>query len=157
MVLDPIPQSLPVHFFGSRPQPPTSLSLTEKTHVLCRKDSCTLQNRLMYSADTLASGHRSQTNIFDSCILQIPTHTLYSHKYIYIYIHVRKKLQMLIQIYICIHGIHVYLDLYKSSPLLWHRSQVEGLAHVFCRYLHIHCIHTHMYIYMYMYVINYRC
>ena len=27
MVLDPIPQSLPVHFFGSRPQPPTSLPL----------------------------------------------------------------------------------------------------------------------------------
>jgi len=26
MVLDPIPQSLPVHFFGSRPQPPTSQS-----------------------------------------------------------------------------------------------------------------------------------
>ena len=25
MVLDPIPPSLPVHFFGSRPQPPTSL------------------------------------------------------------------------------------------------------------------------------------
>jgi len=24
MVLDPIPQSLPVHIFGSRPQPPTS-------------------------------------------------------------------------------------------------------------------------------------
>jgi len=24
VVLDPIPQSLPVHFFGSRPQPPTS-------------------------------------------------------------------------------------------------------------------------------------
>jgi len=24
MVVDPIPQSLPVHFFGSRPQPPTS-------------------------------------------------------------------------------------------------------------------------------------
>ena len=24
MVLDPIPQSFPVHFFGSRPQPPTS-------------------------------------------------------------------------------------------------------------------------------------
>ena len=27
MVLDPIPQSLPVHFFGSRPQPPTSRSV----------------------------------------------------------------------------------------------------------------------------------
>ena len=24
MVLDPIPQSLPIHFFGSQPQPPTS-------------------------------------------------------------------------------------------------------------------------------------
>jgi len=30
MVLDPIPQSLPVHIFGSRPQPPTSPS-----HVRC--------------------------------------------------------------------------------------------------------------------------
>ena len=28
MVLDPIPQSLPVHFFGSRPQPPTSPHVT---------------------------------------------------------------------------------------------------------------------------------
>ena len=28
MVLDHIPQSLPVHFFGSRPQPPTSRSGT---------------------------------------------------------------------------------------------------------------------------------
>jgi len=32
MVLDPIPQSLPVHFFGSRPQPPTS-------HGVCREDA----------------------------------------------------------------------------------------------------------------------
>ena len=29
MVLDPIPQSLPVHFFRSRPQPPTSLAHRE--------------------------------------------------------------------------------------------------------------------------------
>ena len=28
MVLDPIPQSLPVHFYGSRPQPPTSHTKT---------------------------------------------------------------------------------------------------------------------------------
>ena len=32
MVLDPIPQPLTVHFFGSRPQPPTSPIYT--THVL---------------------------------------------------------------------------------------------------------------------------
>jgi len=32
MVLDPIPQSLPVHFFGSRPQPPTSRKETLGKH-----------------------------------------------------------------------------------------------------------------------------
>jgi len=34
MVLDPIPQSLPVHFFGSRPQPPTSRSARWKAACL---------------------------------------------------------------------------------------------------------------------------
>jgi len=32
MVLDPIPQSLPVHFFGSRPQPPTSPAASAYRH-----------------------------------------------------------------------------------------------------------------------------
>ena len=35
MVLSPIPQPLPVHFFGSRPQPPTS-----PTHLPCRALHC---------------------------------------------------------------------------------------------------------------------
>ena len=35
MVLDPIPQSLPVHFFGSRPQPPTSHCISAKTSRHC--------------------------------------------------------------------------------------------------------------------------
>ena len=36
MVLDPIPQPLPVHFFGSRPQPPTSpLAFLVSPHI-CR-------------------------------------------------------------------------------------------------------------------------
>ena len=34
MVLDPIPQSLPVHFFGSRPQPPTSHCTTQHSRSL---------------------------------------------------------------------------------------------------------------------------
>jgi len=33
MVLDPIPQSLPVHIFGSRPQPPTSLELFRRNKL----------------------------------------------------------------------------------------------------------------------------
>ena len=44
MVLDPIPQSLPVHFFGSRPQPPTSRrALTvenlSKSHLMTQGDN----------------------------------------------------------------------------------------------------------------------
>ena len=34
MVLDPIPQSLPVHFFGSRPQPPP-LDVRQGLHLRC--------------------------------------------------------------------------------------------------------------------------
>jgi len=34
MVLDPIPQPLPVHFFGSRPQPPTS-QMNITMHEFC--------------------------------------------------------------------------------------------------------------------------
>ena len=47
MVLDPIPQSLPVHFFGSRPQPPTSqrdLSITRDTEE--RREKHERQERL---------------------------------------------------------------------------------------------------------------
>jgi len=36
MVFDPIPQPLPVHFFGSRPQPPTSPYLR---HSICSLES----------------------------------------------------------------------------------------------------------------------
>jgi len=40
MVLDSIPQPLPVHFFGSRPQPPTSRSRAiqhpKQTFIVCR-------------------------------------------------------------------------------------------------------------------------
>ena len=55
MVLDPITQSLPVHFFGSRPQPPTSLLwmhpvymrhavyVSDITHVRVVSDTYTAQ------------------------------------------------------------------------------------------------------------------
>ena len=38
MVLDPIPQSLPVHFFGSRPQAPTSRSVSERDYKIFSKE-----------------------------------------------------------------------------------------------------------------------
>jgi len=40
MVFDPIPQSLPVHFFGSRPQPPTSRNAILAYYVLSIKFIC---------------------------------------------------------------------------------------------------------------------
>ena len=39
MVLDPIPQSLPVHFFGSRPQPPTSHGTFVSRFHVCQRNS----------------------------------------------------------------------------------------------------------------------
>ena len=41
MVLDPIPQSLPVHFFGSRPQPPTSLC--KVSFQVCSREFATVR------------------------------------------------------------------------------------------------------------------
>ena len=47
MVLDPIPQSLPVHFFGSRPQPPTSRPRRQRGKVTerCSRDGRTYTMR----------------------------------------------------------------------------------------------------------------
>jgi len=49
MVLDPIPQSLPVHFFGSRPQPPTSLSTYLPVSLSLRPLSVALSTYLLVS------------------------------------------------------------------------------------------------------------
>ena len=43
MVLDPIPQSLPVHFFGSRPQPPTSRHARMFSLALSRTHNAVIQ------------------------------------------------------------------------------------------------------------------
>ena len=45
MVLDPIPQSLPVHFFGSRPQPPTSPPGGEQTENIWISRSMSFPDR----------------------------------------------------------------------------------------------------------------
>ena len=55
MVLDPIPQSLPVHFFGSRPQPPTSLDDTavlplQKSRICLEMSTMCLQKSLLIVA-----------------------------------------------------------------------------------------------------------
>jgi len=59
MVLAPIPQPLPVHFFGSRPQPPTSRSswITREC-VMCNESCQWMPNVLQASLNSgCLSGH----------------------------------------------------------------------------------------------------
>jgi len=51
MVLDPIPQSLPVHFFGSRPQPPTSQHDDDYRVTNMKMCDMTLATRLLHIRD----------------------------------------------------------------------------------------------------------
>ena len=88
MVLDPIPQSLPVHFFGSRPQPPTS-----------RLNTRVLQPVATYSRPTgclISIGHFPQNSpiisgSFAKNVLQ-PVAT-YPWQTLYMYIHIQSFLQ----------------------------------------------------------------
>jgi len=72
MVLDPIPQSLPVHFFGSRPQPPTSPHITHiirliydsyTTHIYInsRMSRVTHITRLIYETHITRTTHLTDT------------------------------------------------------------------------------------------------
>jgi len=49
MVLDPIPQSAPVHFFGSRPQPPTSPQILVGDIVIMHIHSLAHTNSLSHT------------------------------------------------------------------------------------------------------------
>ena len=62
MVLDPIPQSLPVHFFGSRPQPPTSRHSAIEGRPAIHLKSHVLESRLIYFAkETQIFAQETQT------------------------------------------------------------------------------------------------
>jgi len=52
MVLDPIPQPLPVHFFGSRPQPPTSHRTWSKPRISMCVWTAYFQAREIYACVT---------------------------------------------------------------------------------------------------------
>ena len=98
MVLDPIPQSLRVHFFGSRPQPPTSppycfwissttTSQTHRNHTRTPHSLNTHSQKLSWISSTTTPrtqrfhtptphSHNTQSDAFWECI----THTTsFSH------------------------------------------------------------------------------
>ena len=74
MVLDPTPQPLPVHFFGSRPQPPTSPEYNHTnpttpaipTHRNTLQHTATHCNTLQYTA-TIPTSYRSTPSVLQYC------------------------------------------------------------------------------------------
>ena len=77
MVLDPIPQPLPVHFFGSRPQPPTSHLHTNKptkptsySHATDRGGKGVL--RQLLSTNNASRTGQTLTDTYTSTNLQNP-------------------------------------------------------------------------------------
>jgi len=108
MVLDPISQSLPVHFFGSRPQPPTSparivphpflgISVSDfrkfkcTTHKIFRE--CVVSHTLLECVGNATRIHALAHFLFLSWVSHVHTlshsmsSTLSQYIYVYIYIH----------------------------------------------------------------------
>ena len=149
MVLDPIPQSLPVHFCGSRPQPPTS--------------------HIDYS-------HKSTTRIhLYICIHYTHIHIKHSTKPVCdnkydIFLHLKSKLHRLLCIeytrksskgiyayiiYICTHRISQTYRVVITKVYSYILNQI--VTHLTCMYVYICmyvctyvCIYVCMYVYVYM-------
>jgi len=64
MVLDPIPQSLPVHFFGSRPQPPTSRELMRARNTTDARERNT--HNLLSTRTTASAWKESRPDVGSS-------------------------------------------------------------------------------------------
>ena len=151
MVLDPIPQSLPVHFFGSRPQPPTSP--TSPRHGRHRKisQSWSLSQDVSVMFDLSLSGKISQ-----SCRVCVGVY-LYIHvnihmdKCIYIYLSLLMRLlvcvHLYMRIYICIY-IHLYTYMwtciYMVLFMLINKTYLVDIWVTYPQNMHI-CIYIYIY------------
>jgi len=116
MVLDPIPQSLPVHFFGSRPQPPTSRD--ENTHIYMYIHPY----EWMYSTQ----------NIYTYVFVHFEYISMYN-TYTYLYVHKSKSTD------------HVYIYLFVQisiRTLLWEAGNVVGTTIMGTQHIHIHCMYN---------------
>ena len=97
MVLDPIPQSLPVHFFGSRPQPPTSLY---GVHTDTK-----MPHTLMAAAD-----RKAVLPLWDpKANVHIHVHTI-KHKFEYMRIFLR-DMDMYMDIHIHVYTINIHIHI----------------------------------------------
>ena len=142
MVLDPVPQPLPVHFFGSRPQPPTSQSGNQVVNI---------NYTLGRTARPVSINRKYVEN---------------THTYVYIYIHV--YIHNIYRIYTHPHMCIVHLEgVWRDGEvvkLVWIRR--EAVVDFFYLYVHTHahmhiCMYTHtqkytdIYIHIYVYIHTY--
>ena len=126
MVLDPIPQSLPVHFSGSRPQPPTSRTECQrcsgclKSHVIFRKRATnyrTLLRKMTYKDKASYDSTLHCTYVLNSfvylstqttCAARIRKYIPYTYNknmYIYLCMHAYTY----VHIYLVYRYIHIYI------------------------------------------------
>jgi len=139
MVLDPIPQPLPVHFFGSRPQPPTSH--TYVSEVLCKvmcvcvwismiyvcmwgrvkmcmyacEVVCCVSSVCMWSIVQMCEYECGFGIVHARILTHMQTHTYNTHeKSVCTHVHVCKYTC----IYICVYiHIHIYIYIYMFTLL----------------------------------------
>ena len=145
MELDPIPQSLPVHFFGSRPQPPTSpspfplcLQTREETIHRCFLSFCKQEKEksialfpLLHKCVARFSLLRPREETIDRTFLTFCK---------------REKGHFIALLHKCI----ARFSLLRTVPLCW---QTREKPRDDCSSLYIHvCIYTYIYIYVYMYI-----
>ena len=139
MVLDPIPQSLPVHFFGSRPQPPTSpYELNRGAPESLWTSTYTALPPHMW-ADVYWATHThmcadiwegSEPHEHDGCVPELPQHVLarrplspvtITDSVSFVYIHTR------VYIFTCIHiCIHVHQHMYICISFSFGIPQIQS-------------------------------
>jgi len=162
MVLDPIPQSLPVHFLGSRPQPPTSPPCTIEHHCgadvwvyLLWPETFSLQYccdtaTLLWNRNTHTATHRDIPIVglrVSTWTRDILTNTVETMQHVHC-----NTLQ---------HTAINSLWSWRLKESTWIRDTLKILL-CFCTctciqmYTHIHIyIYIYIYIYVYMYVYIY--
>ena len=165
MVLDPIPQSLPVQFFGSRPQPPTSpynhirscsltLYVLSRTHMSIHKDKDIIdvfQRNLLGSDQSL------------TCISNICQYTCtYVYTLIHIYLYMGATTTSLSSRgWGCVGvGVNVCVSFLFHSPFhattwlnRWCTHTHTQICMYTCVYVYMYvCTHTYIYIYTFFHI-----
>ena len=128
MVLDPIPQSLPVHFFGSRPQPPTSR-----------------WQRQWYSRLLLMRVSESVRLSMHMCVCICV--------YLCFCVCICVRVRVCVWVYVCVNGVYMHTCMCHWPPYAYMYCQWCLYSHMcvsmasVCMYACVNGVHTHIWMY----------